>query len=236
MDALDTIPSSPTALYRARRLEGEDHDAAVAACAHAFGRSRREIEDRVTRIRAELEAPKPPEPPVIEPEPVIEAERDRFELAEGELAGQIAVAENARQRLSLDALSDQSAQADLRRVEGELASLRSEAERVALAAIEDRKRQREQEESRRQQLQATAEAAAEEAGAAAIKSWAKFEKAANNLAAALREHENAVLSHNRALSAAGHEVGRWGCPPQQIQVLIGQALNEHEAPTSWCGF
>jgi hypothetical protein len=129
MSAATQLASTPSQQYRSLRATGSTHEQALRAVAHAYQRTEKELLDRgVARLWDELERSEPvaDAPPQRTPKP------DPLDTATQEITNRQRGLEADRQRLSLDALSDNSAHADLLRVEREISELRAEAERVAI--------------------------------------------------------------------------------------------------------
>jgi hypothetical protein len=194
------IASTQSQLYRERRRDGDSHDRAVLAVAHAFNRSRLEVERQVADARERFEHPEPVAA-VAEPEQV--AEVSEFEQARRDAQAKIAALTGKRAALSLDVLRGDAKASELQAVEAKLAEAGAEYQRADEA---------EREAARRDELalgaaqggqQAAARADAGKLGERASAQWQVVEACAAQLANELRTHARIALLQSQKLDAAG---------------------------------
>lgn len=231
---IDT-PGSLTETYRQRRRAGKAHDDALAATAHAYGRRPKDIEHGLRKVRAECDAPPADKQPAVEVaalgddapgDPIADEARCR-----------IAELTVERQRLSLDALTDDKARTELASVEAELAGAEAELERAGLARTEAQRRDRKQVEQAERKAIAAAMQRADELQAERSVAWAKVEKSVSSFAQALGDHHRICGEQTRALATAGQaDAWRTVMPPDYtIEKAVKQALAGVGAPASWLG-
>jgi hypothetical protein len=228
--ATEQVPSSPSQHYCTLRAGGSTHEAALHAAAHAYQTTPRELLDSgVARLWEELERSEPvadaPRQEVPQPDPL-----DTTAL---EITNRQEALEADRQRLSLDAISDNSARADLVKVEREIAELRAEAERVALAKIEGNRREREAREIAEREAKEEALQRANDLGEQRQKADAKLIKTASDFANALAAVEGIAAQQSEALSDAGQGWRSLAPSAGQLQRIVAAALIQAGAQAQW---
>jgi DNA repair exonuclease SbcCD ATPase subunit len=200
------VPQSPVQVYVARRRQGVTHERALGDAARSYGRRPKDLEARLERARRDFEGPERevPEPTAEVPEP------SPFDALEGEVNAKLAALAEARQRLSLDALTDEDARLELANVEDENRAAEAELERLALARTESSRRDREAEEKVERELRQAAAARAAKVEAMLPKLAKKIDSTGAAFARALADYQSAFYSHQAERAAAAGAPGRSG--------------------------
>ena len=225
-------PGDPVSLYIARRRAGNDHGRAVAETAHAYGRSRLEIEQICRSARVQADSPELviPEPPVEEI--VTPPAPDSMDAVEVELKQRAEDLRESRRRLSLDARTDPDARRDLDGAEVELAEVERELQHLSLARAEQERREVEEAEQGRLDAVDDAQARAALLGTERDGAEKKLLRAAGDFGkAAANVHRLGVLQA-RALTEAGvADAGRRTTPsPDAFRRVLAGALIQQGAP------
>ncbi len=216
-------PGSPEAQYRQLREGGHGHAQAIRKVSHSYQRPVNEIERLVRRVREEIERPAPE----AEPEPVEQAEPDRFDAVETEIRGTIAELERSRASLALDALSDERKARELGDVEARLAGARAELERVGLARTEAERRELAEHEEAKAKATADARRRASELQVDREAAARAVDEGAAAFATALAAHQRICAEQASVLGGDWRQV----LPPQYVlEAAFAHALNEASAP------
>jgi hypothetical protein len=228
------VPSNLEAVYASRRQAGADHDEASRAALHAFGGGRRpsELDDRLQAARAEFESdqlddPVEPAPEALPPHPL--------DAVAAEVEVRIRDLTEARQKLSLDSLTDEKAGAQLASTEKALADAQAELGHVALARKEASRREQEEAASEQRKVVADALQRAGELQHLRQQAAERVDKAALQFARALADHQAVAANQVQALTEAGRaEAFRTAMPPAfAIAAGLAHALFEGGAPAGW---
>lgn len=179
--------------YRERREKGFSHDEVVADMCHVYSLHGQEgdITRWVAETRREVENPAPVEP---EPEKEPEATRapDPLDAIEADANAQILALTADRQRLSLDALDDDEAKAELNGIESRLSAAETELERIGFARAEAGRRAAEQQAKRDREARQGAERQARVLDTKARATAKQVDEAADAFAKVVAAHISAI--------------------------------------------